>query len=89
MSHTVHTEVVRRACELVGPHQLADRVNTSHAVVQRWLAGNAPPPRVFLKILRVIRTVDPTYRPEACKIGATRRRTAVRVSTITRAGLAG
>ena len=89
MADTIHIEVVRKACEIVGAQQLADRVKTSHAVVQSWLAGSAPPPRVFLKVLRVIRTVDPTYRPEACSRGATRRRAAVSVSTITRTGLAG
>lgn len=67
MADTIHIEVVRKACEIVGAQQLADRVKTSHAVVQSWLAGTAPPPGVFLKVLRIIRSVEPTYRPEVGK----------------------
>jgi hypothetical protein len=39
-------------------------VDVSRAVVQAWLAGGAaPPPRIFLKILRFLRAADPKYRP--------------------------
>jgi DNA-binding transcriptional regulator YiaG len=64
MPDTVHSRVVRAACELIGVDQLADSVDVSRAVVQAWLAGGAaPPPRIFLKILRLLRAADPKYRP--------------------------
>lgn len=64
MTGTVHTRVVRRACEVVGSSRLAERVDVSHAMVQSWLGGKAAPPaRVFLRILNLLRAVDPGYRP--------------------------
>jgi hypothetical protein len=64
LTETIHTQVVRRASELFGPEGLADRVDVSFMMVRRWLAGSdMPGPREFLKIMSLIRSVDPTYRP--------------------------
>lgn len=65
MTDTIHSRVVRRACEILGSQQLAERTDASHAMVLSWVAGTAaPPPRAFLKILSLLRAADPTYRPD-------------------------
>lgn len=64
MKEDIHTQVVRHASELFGGQGLADRIDVSFMMVTQWLAGSAlPGPREFLKILSLIRSVDPTYRP--------------------------
>ncbi len=66
MTESIHIQVVRRASELFGSEGLADRVDVSFMMVTQWLAGSAlPGPRDFLKIMSLIRSVDPTYRPVA------------------------
>jgi hypothetical protein len=63
MADTLHSRVVRRACELVGAEQLADRVQVSRATVHAWLAGTAAlPPRAFRTMLYMLRKADPGYR---------------------------
>jgi DNA-binding transcriptional regulator YiaG len=65
MTDTLHSRLVRRACALVGTQRLADRLETSRGTVESWLAGAAaPPPRAFLKIMRLIRAADPAFRVE-------------------------
>lgn len=66
MSQTLSIRVVRQACGLLGPEELAERVSASRALVQAWLLGQAePPPGAFLKMLRLLRAADPSYRPFA------------------------
>ncbi len=63
MADSLHSRVVRRACELVGTEQLAERVQVSRATVQAWLAGTAAlPPRAFRTMLYLLRKADPRYR---------------------------
>ena len=65
MTDTPHSQAVRRACDLLGVQRLADRLETSRGTVESWLAGTAAPsPRAFLKIMRLIRAADPTFRLE-------------------------
>ena len=61
---SLHRRVVRHGCDLLGIDQLADRLDVSRAEVDSWLAGTAiPAPRAFLRIIRLLRVMDPTYRP--------------------------
>jgi transcriptional regulator with XRE-family HTH domain len=63
VADTLHKRVVRLGCELVGTDHLADRLDVSRAVVERWLAGTATPtPRAFLRILGLLRAANPAYR---------------------------
>jgi len=63
MADTLHSRVVRRACELVGTEELAERVRVSRATVHAWLAGTAAlPPRAFRTMLYLLRKADPAYR---------------------------
>ena len=60
----IHCRVVRRACDLVGPAKLAERVGVSHLIIEEWLAGiSTPPPRPFFKMVDILKEADPTYRP--------------------------
>lgn len=66
MTESIHIQVVRRASELFGSEGVADRIDVSLMMVTQWLAGCAlPGPREFLKIMSLIRSVDPAYRPVA------------------------
>ena len=61
---TLHTQVVRRACDVVGMKQLANRLHVSLAILETWTAGHGcPPPRVFFRLLDILQKADPTYRP--------------------------
>jgi DNA-binding transcriptional regulator YiaG len=60
----VHSDVARRACQLLGIEGLAARLDVSRSAVQAWLAGTVtPPPRAFRKMLSFLRKTDPAYRP--------------------------
>ena len=64
MADTLHSRVIRQACQLVGVEHLADRLDVSRAMVESWLAGTATPaPRAFLRTLSLLRAADPAYRP--------------------------
>jgi hypothetical protein len=64
MVDTVHARVVSRACELIGKEKLADLLEVGRTDIKNWLTGAAiPPPRAFLKMVHMLRTADPTYRP--------------------------
>jgi len=64
MAETLHSRVVRRACELVGGHEaLAERLGVSPGMVRVWLAGNVVPvPRLFFRMVDIVQDADPTYR---------------------------
>jgi hypothetical protein len=56
----LHSEVVRRACALVGAISLADQIHVSRALLEKWAAGiGRPPPRVFFRLVHILRRADP------------------------------
>lgn len=56
------SQAVRRACELIGVHQLAERMEVSRALIESWLSGRGePPPGAFIRLMRLIRAVDPDF----------------------------
>ena len=60
----VHTEVVERACRLLGPAPLANLLRVSSAMVETWLAGTAStPPRMLFRMVRLLQHRDPAFRP--------------------------
>ena len=70
MAQTLHSQVVRRACDVLGMKELANRLHVSLATLQTWTAGGgAPPPRGFLRRVDMLRKADPTYRPLAAEPG--------------------
>jgi hypothetical protein len=63
LTATLHTRVVRRACELLGgPEPLAERLGLSTVMVRAWLAGKlSPPPRVFFRIVDILHEANPGH----------------------------
>ena len=62
----LHSQVVRRACDVLGTKELANRLHVSLGVLATWTAGNSsPPPRVFFRLVDILQKADPTYRPLA------------------------
>ena len=64
MGQTLHSRVVRRACDLLGgPKALADRLRQSTGMVRMWLdAELPPPPNIFFRIVDILQEADPDYR---------------------------
>jgi hypothetical protein len=55
----LHSEVVRRACALVGTITLADQMHVSRALLEKWAAGiGRPPPRVFFRLVDIVRSAQ-------------------------------
>ena len=64
MAHTLHRQVVCRACDVLGKNDLADRLHVSRAMLESWMAGRgSPPPRLFFRLVDLLQSADPTYRP--------------------------
>jgi hypothetical protein len=62
LADTLHSRVVRRACDLGSLDKLANQLRVSRAMLERWIAGTAtPPPRVFFRLLQMVRSADPAY----------------------------
>jgi hypothetical protein len=65
LADTLHTRVVRRACDLLGgPEALAERLSVALVIVRAWTTGKlAPPPRVFFRIVDILHEASPEVRP--------------------------
>ena len=62
MTETSNSRVVRRASDLLGIQQLADRLNVSRTMLESWMAGTGtPPPHIYFELVDMVQRADPAY----------------------------